>query len=52
MEIAGEAWRMRISIGESDRWHPQSLAEALLQMAVAITGYASPRIAVSPSFKP
>lgn len=30
MEIAGEAWRMRIYIGESDRWHHQSLAEALL----------------------
>ncbi len=33
MEIAGEAWRMRIYIGESDRWHHQSLAEALLLMA-------------------
>ncbi len=33
MEIAGDAWRMRIYIGESDRWHHQSLAEALLLMA-------------------
>lgn len=33
MEIAGEAWRMRIYIGESDRWQHQSLAEALLLMA-------------------
>lgn len=33
MAIAGDAWRMRISIGESDRWHHQSLAETLLLMA-------------------
>lgn len=33
MEIVGDAWRMRIYIGESDRWHHQSLAEALLLMA-------------------
>ncbi len=33
MEIVGDGWRMRISIGESDRWHHQSLAEALLLMA-------------------
>jgi PII-like signaling protein len=33
VEIVGDAWRMRIYIGESDRWHHQSLAEVLLMMA-------------------
>jgi hypothetical protein len=33
MEITGNALRMRIYIGESDRWHHQSLAEALLLTA-------------------
>ncbi|MCA1670552.1 MAG: DUF190 domain-containing protein [Thermomicrobia bacterium] len=32
-EIVGEAWRMRIYIGESDRWHHQTLSDALLLMA-------------------
>jgi len=33
MEITGQALRMRIYLGEFDKWHHEPLAQALLMMA-------------------